>query len=106
MAEAPNILGQGMVDETDEVIYTVPGSTSAIVTVVVVNVHSSTTVTGIILRANGTGDSNIIAKVSELAAGEQMRSGPWALGAADTLRLETVTGDDVAAYTVEGIEFT
>lgn len=105
MAEAPNVLAQGMVDETDEAVYTVPGATSAIVKVIVVNVHGSTTVTGIIIRLNGTGDSNIVCKVSELAAGEQMVFGPVALGAADTVRLETVTGDDVAAYTVEGIEF-
>ncbi len=106
MAEAPNILAQGTIDETDEIIYTVPGATSAIVKVLGVNTDAATTVTDIIIRINGTAAANIVARISTLAAGEQFSFGPVALGAADTIRAETVTGDDLVSYTVEGIEFT
>ena len=105
MAEAPNILAQGTVDETDEIIYTVPGSTSAIVTVWFANDNISGA-TGIYLRANGTATQNILIPGVNLGAGEMMSFGPIALGTGDTLRAETVTGDDTVAYTVEGIEFT
>jgi len=104
MAEAPNILGQGTVDTTVETVYTVPGSTSAIVTVIVTN-NTAGAVTGVTLYANGTADTNCLVPGVDLAAGESMRYGPIALGAADTLSLKSLTGDDVAGYTVEGIEF-
>lgn len=105
MAEAPNILAQGTVDQTVETIYTVPGSTSAIVTVWFANDDIASAV-GVYLYANGTALANILIPGVTLGPGEMMSYGPIALGAADTLSAETVSGDDICSYTVHGIEFT
>lgn len=106
MAEAPNILAQGAVDTTDETVYTVPASTSAIVTVIVVNTTSGTPVTGVQIYVNGLLTNNTVVPPIDLDGHESLKYGPIALGTGDSIGIGCATGDDVASYTVEGIEFT
>lgn len=104
MAEQPAVLAQGTVDTTDEAVYS--PTADAIVRLHIRVPTGASTVEGIIVRLSGTGASNIVDGISELGAGEKVVFGPYALeGSVDTLRVQSTVGDDTAAYTVEGIEF-
>lgn len=102
MADGWDVLAKGTVDTTDEQVFSMTGD--GVVDVVVHVPASGSTVSGIILRCNGTGTADIIAECSSLAVGETWAVRGITLGNADTLRLQSTSGDDVANYFVLGVQ--
>jgi hypothetical protein len=106
MAETLKKLAQSLIDTTVETVYTVPGSTTTIIKHIVITNNTAGAVTGITIYHDGNADVNCILPGVDLAAGEWGEfEGVIAMEAADTLQVKSLTGDDVAAITVYGMEF-
>jgi len=107
MAETLKKLAQSLIDTTVEAIYTVPSVTTTIIKHIVITNNTAGAVTGITLYHDGTADLNCILPGVDLAAGEWGEfEGVITMETGDTLQCKSLTGDDVAAITVYGMEFT